>query len=672
MKRFAAFILAAALVLSMAGCSENNSGSEPGGDLSIASQTDPGSSGGKLTPSANEAQDIVKSDYSDFKFYAKAQDYDNITKTHKYYEGEITADDARQQIFEKLCSIIKGGEITLKGEQSVQGGANKIITLKNEQGEEFGIAEGLLIEHPGEEGGASILIFNGPHSTLYFGPQYDDQAALKGLVAQGVMTDANLVKVETDPNAKVIADKELQALTQTKCSELSFCSSASEYDRSTREHIEYKGEIINVNIKEQLFNIICGIIQSNEFKLRSGQRVCQSGREITITHENGKLSFVCYEGLLTNNAEEAGGESVFVIASPNASHYFSADSDTFKMLSDLAEGGVISDKNIVKRVKDTSAEHALKNFIASKYSDYKYIGAEQTVNDDKNHVRKYYQGEINADSFRKEIFGQLARIFSQSSIRTEKIYSIQGRTKPILTVNKGNTELFNISEGIYVPRQAAQNKTTIQGGPAVFVVKLQQDTVLYNADPAVRNKLVQLLKTGVMTAENLYKQEEIPEMTKSDVKPKMPVTYIMLRTNFAWDQHISGRCIDANGRYYNFDFSKSITYGSDDLIGSVFENLKNGIAKITDSGVNCDTALLKQGVEYAAKMDPNAKFTSEHKMCDYGQNTLYAYVNGKLVKLYSKGDNDEFTDDENAKKAIECYEAALRKADKEYSVPVDD
>ena len=56
-------------------------------------------------------------------------------------------------------------------------------------------------------------------------------------------------------------------------------------------------------------------------------------------------------------------------------------------------------------------------------------------------------------------------------------------------------------------------------------------------------------------------------------------------------------------------------------------------------------------------------------MCDYGQNTLYAVVSGKAVKLYSKGDNDEFTDDVNAKKAIECFENACRKPVKAVAVP---
>ena len=79
--------------------------------------------------------------------------------------------------------------------------------------------------------------------------------------------------------------------------------------------------------------------------------------------------------------------------------------------------------------------------------------------------------------------------------------------------------------------------------------------------------------------------------------------------------------------------------------------------------------MLEQGVKYAAKVSPNAKFSREHKMCDYGQDTLYAVVDGKAVKLYSKGDNDEFTDDVNAQKAIECFERACDKPVKAVAIP---
>ncbi|MBQ1903451.1 MAG: hypothetical protein II168_03700, partial [Ruminococcus sp.] len=82
-----------------------------------------------------------------------------------------------------------------------------------------------------------------------------------------------------------------------------------------------------------------------------------------------------------------------------------------------------------------------------------------------------------------------------------------------------------------------------------------------------------------------------------------------------------------------------------------------------------DTYILKQGIAYAAKISPNAKFTSEHKMCDYGQNTLYAVVDGKAVMLYSKGDNDKFTDDVNAQKAIECFKKACDKPIKSVAIP---
>ena len=51
--------------------------------------------------------------------------------------------------------------------------------------------------------------------------------------------------------------------------------------------------------------------------------------------------------------------------------------------------------------------------------------------------------------------------------------------------------------------------------------------------------------------------------------------------------------------------------------------------------------------------------TVTHKMCDYGQKTSYAVVDGKAIMLYSYGDNLRVVEDDNAKKAEELFGKAL-------------
>ena len=231
MKKLAAMILAAALVLSMASCTETS----PGTNLPVVTQTpdsslpdtslpDPDSSVNDkltppttqkpvLTPPTTEIEDIIKSDYNDFTYFSKAQDYDNKTLIRKYYEGEIKDDLYKKGIFEKFKAILQKDVITLKGEQSVSGGADAIITLKTKSGEEYRLCKGILIEHPMEEGGPEVFILQTPHSRYYFGPDgpdYEDSTTLESLAANGVITDENLVKTVLPQETPVKKGKSVQ------------------------------------------------------------------------------------------------------------------------------------------------------------------------------------------------------------------------------------------------------------------------------------------------------------------------------------------------------------------------------------------------------------------------------------------------------------------------------
>lgn len=441
-----------------------------------------------------------------------------------------------------------------------------------------------------------------------------------------------------------------------------YYSSASDYDKDMRTQYYYKGEIAAEEFRQEIFDTLCRIISSGEMTLKNGQKAGQSEPELTIEGSGGE-HYVVYKCIITNNDEEAGGPSAYAFISQYGTMYFTADSEDQRIFDTDIREGVISDENLVKTDDNRSIlKDKVKNITDGKYSDFTYIGGQQTVTDKENYVQKVYEGEIVDNVWKQKIFTELCDILKNGNTELKGEQHVQGGARNILTLKTKDGEEIGIGEGILVEH------TQLDGGAKVYVLKLKNGTLYYGASS---ERFDEFVRCGVTQSEkNLVKTIELPrpEIKKSNVKPQFPLSYIELRTNWAWGQHISGMCIDAQGQVYSFDFSKSIA-GSGNTIENVIDNLKNGIAEIEASGVKCDTALLQQGVEFASKMNPEAKFTCEHKMCDYGQDTLYALVDSKPVKLYSKGDNDEFTDDVNAQKAIECFERACDKPVKAVAIP---
>ena len=146
MKRSSILILAAVMVMSLAGCSESGSsgkaediisaakqtsvketagGKAPAGTntvtdvTKIGKETGTGSGAEILTPAATEAQDLAGRDHSEFSFFSHSQEYDYASKVRRIYEGEITDEAVKQEIFGKLSAILKCGELDLVREQRI-------------------------------------------------------------------------------------------------------------------------------------------------------------------------------------------------------------------------------------------------------------------------------------------------------------------------------------------------------------------------------------------------------------------------------------------------------------------------------------------------------------------------------------------------------------------------
>jgi len=510
MKKSVIITIAAAMILSMAGCSDSAKGTA-GKDISVASQKEPGSSlPDKLTPPMTIAQEFAKGKYDDYRYFSTAEEYDSKAKVNRSYKGEITADEFRSEIFETLCRIIGNGETTLK----------------------------------------------------------------------------------------------------------------------------------------------------------DGQRATQSEPELIIAGKDG-TNYVVYKCIITNNDNEAGGMGAYAFSSKGGTMYFTEDSVDSRIFDSAIRKGVISDKNLVKKEDKVPVynEKILK-IIDANPKDLTFIGGKQTVNDKGNYVVKTYEGEIEDNVWKSKIFAELCDILKQDIITLKGEQDVQGGASSILTLKGADIGEISIGKGILIGHPGEE------GGSAIYVVTIKQGGQLYfgggnkRFEEFVHNAVIQ-------SEENLVTTVKLPksEIKKSDVKPQFPLTYIKLRTNYAHGEQINGTCTDAKGDVYSFDFSKTLPAGKGELMDKVIKNLKDGIANIIKTGAQLDASILEQGAKYAAMISPNAEFSCEHKMCDYGQVTLYAVVDGKAVKLYSKGDNDEFTDDVNAQKAIECFRKACDKPIKSVAIP---
>ncbi len=442
-----------------------------------------------------------------------------------------------------------------------------------------------------------------------------------------------------------------------------YYSSASDYDKDMRTQYYYKGEIAAEEFRQEIFDTLCRIISSGEMTLKDGQKAGQSEPELTIEGSGGE-HYVVYKCIITNNDEEAGGPSAYAFISQYGTMYFTADSEDQRIFDTDIREGVISDENLVKTDDNRSIlKDKVKNITDGKYSDFTYIGGQQTVTDKENYVQKVYEGEIVDNVWKQKIFTELCDILKNGNTELKGEQHVQGGARNILTLKTKDGEEIGIGEGILVEHPQ------LDGGAKVYVLKLKNGTLYYGASS---ERFDEFVRCGVTQSEkNLVKTIELPksEIKKSDVKPQFPLTYIKLRTNYAHGVDINGTCTDAKGDVYSYDFSKTLPAGKGELMDKVIKNLENGIANIIKPGAQLDASILEQGAKYAAMISPNAEFSCEHKMCDYGQETLYAVVDGKAVKLYSKGDNDEFTDDVNAQKAIECFRKACDKPIKSVAVP---
>ena len=301
----------------------------------------------------------------------------------------------------------------------------------------------------------------------------------------------------------------------------------------------------------------------------------------------------------------------------------------------------------------TPATTEIEDIIKSDYNDFTYFSKAEDYNN-KTLIRKYYEGEIKDDSYKKEIFERIRTILKTNALTLTGEQSVSGGADALLTLKtKGGAE-YRLCKGIltYHPME--------EGGPEVFILQTPHSTYYFAPDYEDNKTLETIVIAGVMTDQNLVKTvlpQETPVKKGKSVQPDNPIAFITLRSNYAWGTEFHGSCVDTAGRMYTFDYSK-ISEGT--YSGTFEERLLQLIKQngVVSTDIIYDTTQLRQAIAFAKQADPNGKFKETYRMCDYGQDSLYAVVDGKAFMLQSTGDCDKTPLDEKAKEAIKYYSKA--------------
>ena len=124
-------------------------------------------------------------------------------------------------------------------------------------------------------------------------------------------------------------------------------------------------------------------------------------------------------------------------------------------------------------------------------------------------------------------------------------------------------------------------------------------------------------------------------------------------SNMAWEFQKRGMYVLGDGRIYSYDY-KDI---SGKIKGELTDQNILAYLKKSDPTARLDKNYLLKMCAYAMKIDPDAKYTTEYVMCDYGQNTLIYYdEEGKKVLCSCDGDERYIFNDENNGKVKKLWD----------------
>ena len=148
---------------------------------------------------------------------------------------------------------------------------------------------------------------------------------------------------------------------------------------------------------------------------------------------------------------------------------------------------------------------------------------------------------------------------------------------------------------------------------------------------------------------------------------KAEILLVYRYSNYAWGFCDSGYVIDTKGRFHKYDNGCPRPLDGDESgdVLSLAEYLE--VILENDEGVQVfDEEFVEEISRLGADLTMEDEFTSDHKMCDYGQNTIYFFdpEARKLMKCQSTGDVDQKPKNKSADKIVKLLEKEIQKVSK--------
>ena len=426
----------------------------------------------------------------------------------------------------------------------------------------------------------------------------------------------------------------------------------------------YEGSITDDATNKKLYDMLCKFIKTSEipFEENLDPAIGRPLLDLTKIKSSQNETYSLNLGTVRQYDEEI---DVYILSGLHSSHYLNPSEQDKQAFEQLIKKGVESPENIINESggeKLTPAPTTINDLVNYRITSFEY-SAKFIKENREAERRSYYEGKIDSFSIKKNIFNTICKIINTQKIDNDDVAKklptgqrCATEKEPVITLTNASGGEFNLYKGT---AYAASNNSS--GQPVWVIISPNGKRDFFTYDEQQAKQLNDLVQQGVCRTENFIKDEYSGSKTPDPSKKltAKDLAYISVRTSYSEGSHIAGYYVSKKGELFDFNFS--------DIEGSGRMPFQQWLVKqieihsqTADPACTVDINALNKGLEYAAKIDPNAKVTEESKMFDYGQTTAYAMVDGKFVMLWSKGDNDVTVEDKNVPKATEAFNEAVR------------
>ncbi|MBQ2580008.1 MAG: hypothetical protein II574_00105 [Ruminococcus sp.] len=466
----------------------------------------------------------------------------------------------------------------------------------------------------------------------------------------------------TEPASLEMTDGQ-ELVELLKYTDFYFNAKSEVIDEKNQTFTVYEGVLNDSVSNQKLYERLCGFIKNSEIPFKDTLDPTYGIELLTLKPIKTKpyLPYTLYKGTVMLDEKE---KNVYILRGPHSTHYLDPSEQDKQDFEQFIKRAVEFPENIIEESggeKLTPAPTTIDDLVNYKITSFEY-SAKVTKENTKNERISYYEGSIEHFSYKKDIYSAIYNIVTkhkpESTTVKQKLSNGDGcdlENEPVITLTNTEGGKYTLCKGtIYM---TADKSSTL---PFCVITSPDGKKHYYKLYEQDMKQLTESIQAGICNAKNFIKDEYCGKRTP-DASKKLTakdLAYINLRTNYAEGTHITGYYVSKKGELFRFDFSeleRKYTDFNDWLLKQIELH-----SQITDPECTVDAAELSKGLEYAAKIDPNAKVTEENKMFDYGQSTAYAIVDGRFVMLWSKGDNDLTVNDANVPKATEAFDKALR------------